>query len=149
MVQFRQASPSRCIMQPRFARTPMFTIQLFWSLAVIATVSATAPNALSDSISSISQQSLQDGPAFCHGHECPPFSVQNTTSRYQLRNYSAGEVPCGWRSFAHPYHPCTSRLALRPQLVRHAHITPFLIDCLHRPLRAIADTFDTFKLSGS
>ena len=34
---------------------------------------------------------VNDGPPFCHGHECPPFAILKTTSRYQLRQYEEGK----------------------------------------------------------
>ncbi|DBA72585.1 TPA: hypothetical protein ACH3X2_010338 [Trebouxia sp. C0005] len=35
----------------------------------------------------LSRPTVRDGPPFCHGHECPPFTVLESTSRYQLRQY--------------------------------------------------------------
>lgn len=40
---------------------------------------------------SLDAPTVNDGPPFCHGHECPPFAILKTTSRYQLRQYEEGK----------------------------------------------------------
>lgn len=38
-------------------------------------------------------QTMSDSPSFCHGLDCPAFSVVEKTDDYELRSYEAGNVP--------------------------------------------------------
>ena len=42
------------------------------------------------SLNVLDRPTVRDGPPFCHGHECPPFTVLDFNSRYQLRQYENG-----------------------------------------------------------
>lgn len=60
--------------------------QVWLAMFCTAVVTGTSASRLI-SLNVLGRPTVRDGPPFCHGHECPPFTVLESTSRYQLRQY--------------------------------------------------------------